>query len=273
LTLELTAAYTETQTPEELNLVSGLATGRQRASQLLLSPSTTYRFDPFTTGTGAYTFTDESSGDIATDIHVADLSLDRRLTPMDTGSVGYLFRYFDFTSDRVLAEDTVSSHSFLLGWTRQLTPFTRFELRAGPRFSEGSINAEAFLSVSHRLKHGELSFTYARTQTTVAGEAEVVNTDGVSAVLTYQLLRYLKVSVAPLYSRNTLGDSDADVYQMRLNATYQINEWLSLQGSYFFSFQQGRLSSDTPVEPISDDDILHNIVLFGFVISYPYRVY
>ena len=119
-------------------------------------PSTAYRFDPFTEGIGAYTFMRQQSGGETSDEQVADLRLNRRLTAMDTGSLGYIVRYFRFTGDDLSDGDTTTSQSFLLGWTRQLTPMTHLELRAGPRFSAGTVNAEASLAVRHRLQELEV---------------------------------------------------------------------------------------------------------------------
>jgi hypothetical protein len=192
---------------------------------------------------------------------------------MDTGSIGYIFRYFRFTGNDVSGDDTTTSHSFLLGWTRQITALTRIELRAGPRFSSDTVEAEAFLSVRRRLEHGEIALSYARTQEVSTGVGAVVDTNSVSGLLTYRLLPFLQVSVEPLLARNTSDSSNANVYQIRLSSTYQINKWLSLQGSYYFSYQQGSLDSSTGAYQNNNGDIYHNIVFLGFVIAYPHRIY
>jgi hypothetical protein len=191
---------------------------------------------------------------------------------MDMGSIGYLLRYFRFTGDSFSGDDTVTSQSVLLGWTRQITPSTRMELRAGPRFSSNTVNAEAALSVRRELKHGEVALTYARTQDISTGVGAAVDTNSLAGSLTYRLLPFLRVSAEPLFARNSSEDSDANVYQIRLSSLYQINKWLSLQGSYYFSVQQGSLDSNTLEEPNNDDNIHHTVIFLGFVISYPYRI-
>jgi predicted porin len=272
-TLALTTAYAETQRPQELNLVSGLAAGRQRASQFSFSPSTAYRFNPLTEGTGAYGFTRTESGGDSGEEHSAILGFNRRLTALDTASLGYIFRYFSFTGDEVSGDDTTTSNAFLLGWTRQITPLTRVELRAGPRFSSGDVNAEVAVSVRRRLKYGELALTYARTQDISTGVAAAVDTDSVAGLLSYQISPFLRVSVEPLYARNSAEDSDANVYQIRLSSVYQLNKWLSFQGSYYFSYQQGSIDSSGGTEQNNDDNIHHNVIFLGVVITYPYRIH
>jgi hypothetical protein len=272
-TLGLATAYTETQRPQELNLVSGLASARQWASEFAFAPSTTYRFDKFTEGLGAYAFRRKQSGGETDDEHVADLRLSRRLTARDTGSLGYLVRYFRFGGDDGGGADPTTAQAVLFGWTRQLTALTRLEVRAGPRFSAGTVNAEALLAVRRRLPAGELAFLYARTQDISTGVGGVVNTDSVSALLSAQVWRALRLSAGPMVTRNTVDESEATVYQLRLHASYQLTKWLSLQGSYALSYQQGLLNSGPSTGPNDDEQISRNVVSVGISLSYPQRLY
>lgn len=269
LTLAFTSEYIETPTPRELNKQTGLEGGRVRAQQYAFGPSIAYGFDPFTTGTGGYTFTkDEESGGVTTDTHSVSLGFGRRITPWDTGSLGYTFSLFRFDS-----EGTTTSHAFTVGWTRQLTSLTSIVLQAGPRFSEGSVDPEVSASIRHRLKQGDLSFTYSRSQNTISGRAGTVNTESFTGAVTYQLLPFLQVGAEPRFSRNTGAASEAKVYEVSLNATYQINKWLSLLGSFNSSLQQGSLDSVTATSELGDEDIHHNILLLSVAITNPYRVY
>jgi hypothetical protein len=268
LTLAFTGEYVETQTPGELNLVTGIEGGRVRAQSYTVQPSVAYQFNPLTKGAGSYQFETIESGGVTSDVHTTTLGLDRRLTPRDTGSLGYIFRHFSFDSN-----DTTTSHTVTLGWLRQLTRQTSILLRAGPRFSEEDVDAEVLASIRHRLKQGELSFTYERSQDTVAGETGSVDTDTLSAGLTYQLLRFLEVSAVPSFSRITRGSAEAEVYRAGLHLTYQLTKWLSLLGSYQFSLQQGRLEAAAIAAGRGDEEIYHNIILLGLTFTSPYRLY
>ena len=275
LTLAVNGSYAETQTPSELNVLTELQVGRSRASSLSLAPSVAYQFDPLTTGTGGYTFSrSELSGGVSTDTHAMNLGLDRRITPQDTGNLGYTFRHFVFGGSGTSAgEDTITSHVLTLGWTRELTPLLSVTLRGGPRFSEGSVAPEVSASIRYKLKSGGLLFTYARSQTTSIGEARTLDTESFTASVSYQFLRLLQLSAAPSFSRNSSEGSDVNVYRLSLGATYQITEWLSLVGSYQFSLQQGSFTSTTGTPGSPDQEISHNIVVLRLVATYPYRVY
>lgn len=275
LTLSVNGRYFETQTPSELNVLTGLQVGRSRASSFSLAPSVAYQFDPLTTGTGGYTFsTDELDGGVSTDTHAMNLGLDRRITPQDTGNLGYTFRHFIFGGSGTTADnDTLTSHVLTLGWTREITPLISVTLRAGPRFSQGSVVPEAYASIRYKLKSGELLFTYAKSQTTTIGEAQLLDTDSFSASVSYQFSRFLQLSAAPSFYRNSSEGSDVKVYGLSLGATYIITEWLSLVGSYQFSLQQGSFTSTTGTPGSPDQEISHNIVVLRLVATYPYRVY
>ena len=67
LTLSVNGSYFETQTPRELNGLTGLEVGRRRAQSFSFAPSIAYQFDALTSGKGGYTFTrDELAGGVST---------------------------------------------------------------------------------------------------------------------------------------------------------------------------------------------------------------
>ncbi len=264
LTLSLDGAFTETQIPGELNVDTGLATRRVPAQRLSISPAVAYRFDLSTEGIVDYTYSvDEQTGGVQTRTHIGDLRLDRRLTPLDTGSLGYVFRQFTFDGD-----ETETSHTTLLGWTRRLASLTTLALRAGPRFSEDGVDADVLASVRQRLRRGELSLAYARSQTTVIGRAGTVDFDSVTLTATYEPLPLLRLSAAPSVFRVTDAQK-AMVYGADLEATYRIQKWLSLTAAYAFRLQRGGVDAGTP----RDQEILRNVILLRLTIVYPYRVY
>lgn len=264
LTLALKGDYTETLAPRELNVLSGIAGGRARANHFLLDPSMAYRFDPLTKGTVGYTFTkDRLSGGVTTDTHVGKIGLDRRITPRDTASLEFTYRQFVFDMD-----ETARSYAIVPGWTREITPLTSFTLRAGPRFSSGSADPEVLASIRHRLKEGALSLAYTRSQATAVGTAGALKTDSVALVAKYRLLPLLEVSATPSFSSNTSSGSEAKVYRMKLDATYEMTKWLSLVGSYEYYLQKGILGVRR-----HDEDISQNVVLFGLVTKFRTRLY
>jgi len=269
LTLSFIGAYVRTQTPRDINEATAVELGRARAQNYSASPSIVYRFDRLTTASTGYTFSQtEVSGGITTHTHSTNLGLDRQVTPRDTANLGYTFQLSQFGT-----EETTRSHAFTLGWTRQLTPLTSLALRAGPRFAEGSVGAEVSASLRQRLQRGQLSFTYTRSQGTIAGLAGAVKTDSFAAAMTYQPWRFLQVRAASRVSRSTRATFDTKVYGVSLTGTYQVDRWLSLQTSYQFNLQQGSTGFLAPGVERGHGDIYHNMFSVHLTITRPYRVY
>lgn len=261
LTVSLATSYVETEVPSELNLETGLIGGRAEAERFSIAPSLHYRFDAVTSGAAAYTFTtDKLSGGegVETDVHTAALGLDRRITRRDTASLGYTFRHFVF--DR----DDRDTHVATVGWTHNLTPAISLTLVGGPRISEGSVDPEILASVRHRLQRGELSFAYARSESTTAlGEAGTVRTDTFEATATFSPDRFWELRAAPSLVLSKRGGFDTEVYRASLDVRYRATKWLSFIASYELSLQQGRL--DRP----GGGDIARNVVLLGIVLTAP----
>jgi hypothetical protein len=265
LTLSLDGAFTETDVPGELNVETGLAAGRERARRLSVSPAITYTFDRVTEGIADYTYTmDEESGGVETLTHIGDLRLDRQLTQRDTGSLGYTLRRFTFGGD-----ETDTSHTFALGWTHRLTPLTTVTLRGGPRVSKEAVDPDVSASVRQRLRLGEVSFSYSRSQTTVIGRVGPVNIETFALAATYNPLQFLRLSAAPAVFRGSSDDLEATVYRVDFEASYRISKWLSLTGAYAFQLQRGSLDLGTP----PDQEILRNTILLRLTVEYPYRVH
>lgn len=262
LTLSLGGEFSETRSPSELNVVTGFPSRRAQAHRFMIDPSLTYRFNPLTTGRLQYTFSDEDRRfGVNTLTHVGRVGIERRITGRDVLGLDYTMTQFHFrgTEEFVIArgteildtitvfprpdlgegDDTVRIHSIAPSWTRDLTPLTSFTVRAGPRFSEGTVDVDAFASVTRRLRQGEVTLAYSRAKATAVGEARAIDTDSVALTLRYNILPTLEVSATPAYFHNRRGGVKSDVYRFTLDATYAINRWLSLVGSYNLIHQRG----------------------------------
>src|SRR5436309_3256220 len=270
LTLSVSGAYYQTRTPQELNLTTGLAATRVRAERYTTNPGFTYRFDPLTTAKGDYTFSkDLLAGGITIDSHIENLALDHRLSPRDTVGPGYVGRQFQFAGFPAL-----TSHAFTLGWSHELTPLTTFTLRGGPRLTEGTVDRlpEASASISHKLKSGELSLSYASTSTTVIGQPTAVRAQSITGTAATELLPKLKFSAGPAVYWISSDAFKATVYSALLEASYQLTKTLALQASYQFSFQRGSFNPQTGPTGPTNVEILHNIFLIRVTVIYPARV-
>ena len=237
LTLSTSGSYSQTQTPSELNVTTGLEVDRRDARRIYASQSLQHRFGAFTTGDLEYAFTrDQVSGGTATWTHAARLELERRVSTRDSRSVGLAFRRFAFGEAGDLASPVLT-----LGWDRQLTRRLRLEFEGGPRLSGGRVGPELSVSLSHRLRRGEVSLSYAQTETTAIGVEGAVIAESIGLSLHRQLSRPLRISAAPSVWRSRRGGFEAMVYRVSLDATCQVAKPLALIGSYQFSLQRGSL--------------------------------
>jgi hypothetical protein len=276
LTLSANGSYRRTQTPSDLNITTGIEETRNQAKSYSFSPSARYEINPLTSIGSNYNYTrDKEDGGTKTDTNTASIDLARRITGQDTGTLAYSYRHYQFneqeSSETSGGGNTTISHVGSLAWSHNFTALTSLTLRGGARYSDGSVTPDVSASISHRLQQGQISFSYARSQTTAIGHSGTINTESFSAAASYQPSRFLTLSASPAYSKNDQQDSDSRVYSLGLNATYQLTSWLNLVGSHRFSFQEGELS-DTSGGGGTNQNILRNITMLQLVLNYPYRV-
>lgn len=258
-TLRVNAAHTETQTPTELLPETGITLERRTASQLVLSPSASYRFSTVTSGEASYSYTrGRISGGLTNTTQEMHLALGRQLTPLDKGALGY--RLSLFASEG--APSTVSQ-ALVVGWDRRLTERTLLTLEAGSRVSDGMVSPEVSARVDHRFKLGMLSASYSRSEAVVLGRAGTVKTESLLGSGVFEPLRFLRVSLAPSVRKSSAEEDpslrEVTVYELTATVSYRITKWVSARGEYRFSLQ------DKPVE------ISHNILSISLDLTYPVR--
>ena len=275
--LNFTGGWIETELPEFINVPSGILGTRARARNYSLSPSISHLLDPATTVSALYTFNSTRQvGAVTLESHTARLVVDRRLSERDTLHLGYTFVEFHSigrTATGSTRNRSELNHIPTVGWSRQLSPLTSFTLDIGPRFaSRDRVTPEVLAVVTRMLQNGILTFSYTRTQYTVAGVGSPVTTDSVILAWERQLTNRLMATVKPAFYHNAESQFDAKVYALDVDLFYQINQWLGFRGTYEFTFEKGSLIRAGTATPTSGD-LYRNMVLFELVASYPMRVY
>ncbi|MBI3301112.1 MAG: outer membrane beta-barrel protein [Deltaproteobacteria bacterium] len=282
-TLGFDGDHVETERPEDINISTGIEDGRGRSRSYSFRPSLTYRLSALTTVSGGYGFTrNERSGETNNDgttgttnkTHTADLGLDRQLSARDTATVSYIFRRFlssgDMRQGVVGTNENETSHAVVMGWIHQLSTLSALMLRGGPRFSRGSVAPEVEGSIAREFHRGQVSFMYGRTQNTVVGRSGAVSTESFIGGVRYQLLRRLFLSADPAFYKNSSNGFKTKVYRLDINLVYQFNQWLSLRGSYQFSYED---ESGAASSVARRRERYRNMVLLELSVAYPYRVY
>jgi hypothetical protein len=269
LRLSTRGTYSKTNAPWELNTFTGVALTRVRADRLALDPSISYRFDPLTTAKGDFTVSrDRMVNAISINSALARVSLDRRISSTDTVTAGYTGRRFEFDGD-----GTITSHAPLLGWEHKFSPLTTLTLRAGPRFTEGSLDdrPEALASIQHLLPQGEVSLAYSNMQTTVIGQPVSVMTESVRLTAKYRPLPHLEIALEPTVARATSDTFKTTVYISNVELAYQFTKELALRGTHQFSLMRGDFNPATG--PVAGTvEVPHNMFWLRLVVTYPFRV-
>jgi hypothetical protein len=298
LTLSVLGGYLQSQQARLLNspvveAQSGIPAtaleGRRGRSVLYHGgPAIGYDVDPLTKLGSSYDYSHtQQVGSPSSDTHLAGASVNRRLTQVDTADLAYSFRRFSFSnvssqtpspSSTPSAQPTpqasreTDSHVVTLGWTRDLTPRTHISLRGGPRFTEGSVNPEAFAEISYKLDRGTLRFAYGRTQATAIGQSGVIDAESFSGSADYELFRNFIAVVGGALYRDSQQGADTDVYSATLSMRYRLLEWLNVFAAYDFTYQDGSLGVST--DPLfRNERIYRNVATVGIEASQRYRVY
>jgi hypothetical protein len=248
LTLAAGASYAETNMARELNLITGLETGRLPAQRFSARDSVSLRLGRLTRIRAEHTFDRErTSGYPTMDSHLAGLTLERRFGPSDIASVGFSRREF------ATEGSAVRSNVLALGWSRQVTPRAHLEIKAGPRLSDGGrISPELSAALHARFRRGDFILAYTRTEATAVGHVGRLTVDGVSGTFRHQLLRRLWLGGGPGIFTSARNRSEATVYRADMEFGWQFARRLALTGSYAWSLQQGSLGE------IERRDIRHN---------------
>ena len=256
--LKLRQTFTDTRTPTALFSVAGLDLGRARARRLLSDDSLAWAFGSVSELRLGYIFIwDEIVGGVQGRTHDASIGLDQRVAPRDTLKLTLSVRQFVFEG-----EDSTSAYVAMLGWKRDISSRTRFELLAGPSMSDGVWKPEIDLSLRHRLPSGEIALKAQQTQTRIIGLHGIAVVQNASLGVSKDVLRWLRLGVSPAAFRTKLNGQQATVYRVGFDAACRLAAWLTLEGSHDFSLQRGDLSG-------RPGHVLHNIVTVRIVAAVP----
>jgi len=256
LTLAVDGNYFETNTLEDLDINTGLASGRAHGRQFSGGPSMRYRLSPITslTASAGMLETDVARG-VSTSGRLQTLGFERRTSTHDTMRIEY--QHADATFDGELTQ-TVRSHVLLAGWTRETSPHTRWTLRTGPRMTDGRASFDAFATINHDFRASSIGFTLSRTQTTVAGYTGAVETESAELKLSYSPSRRLLAFVTPAWFRNSRDQYTGTVYRLGAGARWSITSFLGLQAAWGYDRQQGGIDPSRV-----DADFSRSIVTLG----------
>jgi hypothetical protein len=229
------ATMTTTNTPSELNTISGLAVGRARALRVAAHPSLVWERDRNTTIKFAYSYAfDRLEAGPRAHTQTAAFAMERRRSARRKIAVAYAAERFAF--DQTLP---ILSHVSTLGLETSGRS-SSVNVAAGVRVTEGRLSPELSLGARRALRRGELSLGYAHTKTTVVGVVGALDTQSVVGAAVYHAGRGLRVEAAPGISALTIADRPAYVFRVALDVSVPIGRTLALVAASTISSQQGR---------------------------------
>jgi hypothetical protein len=249
------AAFTETDTPAELNLVTALTPGRTRAQRLTVHPSATYQIDPLTNTTIAYTAAHDRMLGVTLLTQTATAGIEHHSS--ERASVRWEYSYQGYLFDAI---ERKTSQAVTAEWSRDLTRATSLSLRGGPRLTDGTLSPDAAASLHHKMRIGEATIAYAHTQTTLLGLVGIADTHSVTARVSRELRSGLQLRVEPGLLRTTQTDLASTVYRVSIGGTQPVGGRLAIQASYDLNLQHGSIYAARTVETIGRNVIVLKLV-------------
>ena len=260
------ARYDRSETPGELDMDTGILGARLQAERLQATPTLTYRFNARTSTSSSYDWTSERLvGDDWGTLHVGRWNLARDVTSRTTVTGGYVGRYFVDPIERHW------SHAGLLGWSRELSPGTRFTLTAGPKAtSYRGIVPEAsaqFLRTTNRIKVG---LDYWHGETIVLGIRGPVAADSATARVSWPIRRTMELGIHTGVSDiATLDRRNTTIYRGTLVTSWSPRgSMFTVAASYGIDAQRGtirRLPEELQFPP--GRYILRHVVRIGLTVA------
>jgi hypothetical protein len=231
------AAFTETETPADLNEVTALTPGRAQARRVTLHPSATYSLGPRADAGVGYTVTSDTlRGGVSVTTQTAAASIDRHMSARDGLRVEYLEQRFLFGGSQASA-----SRAFTAEWTREVHRGTSLTLRAGPRVTSGVLAPELAVSARHALRAGNISLSYQQTQTTLIGLSGIARAQGLTAAAERELGPRVRLRAASSVMQTRQADMSSRAYRLSGACAWTLAPGIAIEAGYDTDLQRGNL--------------------------------
>jgi len=239
LTLGIEGSWLDTNTLADLNADTGLAGARVRGRQFSAGPSMRFRISPRATfSASASSLTTNVINGIGMRSQLQNTAVEIRTTQRDHVRLEYQHSDAAFQGETA---QTIRSTVLLAGWTHDLSPSTRWTVRGGPRFTDGTPSADVYAAIDHDWRSSSVAFSVFRTQTTVAGYSGVVDTESAQLKLSYSPGRRLVAYAAPAWIRSTRDPFSGTVYRLGGGLRFALTRLVALNIVYNDDRQNGAI--------------------------------
>lgn len=268
LTLGASVDYLDTDTPIDFlqSPGGGIPTalgGRFGAKRLAAAASANYRISRRWNGSvTARLVDDDASGPSRSKLHALETAFDHKLSNASTVLYGYRANRYRLTTeaDGGTATDRQTFHVPWVGYTHALTERLNLSARGGPIFGEDSTDTYFAASASFRNRRGSVSASYERDQTTLLGDARVVDYSSWSLTFEHDLESGVSLLVSPGYTTVSSPEGGSDDYtSLRVGASYTVNQGILLTAGYELNNQSSAGGAE----------VRHNLIEVGVTFSFP----
>jgi hypothetical protein len=259
-----TVGYQRTQTPQDINVTTGITGGRQPAQSVNLSLAfeNTIRPQRRVLVGGEYRYDDLELG-VDNSLRAVRVRYTEDLDPRYQLYFNYRFEQREFIPGALLV-----SHVGVVGWSYRVTPRLVLLLEAGPRFTEGDWAADVNVSATQSIGTiTTFSAGYAHTQDTAVGVVGLITTDRVTSSLALRRSDRWELVFGAGAFRNIQPDIDTIAYDLSVAVGRSLTDALWLVASYVRTFNDLRPRGIVMVPP---SEILRNALMISIRVQ-PFR--
>jgi len=261
MTLTGRANWLNTETPTDINIISGFPQGRFNAENYVIEPALEYRFSAAGTGTLLYRFEDIEIQELASsEAQTASARYEHSVSTENMFTAGYFYRRYQFND-----EGTNDSHTPWIGFRHNFSANTHIETELGPRIRDDSTDAYLLLSLIRSYEQGSAELSYTIDESTSVGDIEVIENRTVGLTLMHEQGENITLSMSANVGKIIYFDLTSDVVQANLIFNYRLMDALFLTASYFYNEQRSGFLET------ADREISRSTFAIGFRLTWPSR--
>jgi hypothetical protein len=256
--------YQRTQTPQDINVTTGLTGGRQEASSFNLSLAfeNTIRPQRRVLVGGEYRYDDVRLG-VDNSLRAVRVRYTEELDPRSQLYFNYRLEQREFIPGAVIV-----SHVGVGGWSYRLTPRLVLVLEGGPRLAEGEWSPEVNISATQTLGTiTTFSAGYAHTQDAAVGVLGLITVDRVTTSIAMRRSDRWELILSAGAFRNIQPDADTVAYDLSVSVGRRLAEAFWLVASAVRTFNDLEPRGPVVVPPA---EIVRNALMISVRVQ-PFR--
>jgi len=235
-TVSVNLGYSNTQTPADLNITTGLAAARVRVWNWTSGAEVRRLVTPTVTLGGRYRFSGEyGPSDIRT--QNAEFWWARKVSSRTEFRINNDTEWFDFAPG-----DTIPSEKVTAGVSHKLSETIGVNVDAGGRYTQHSLRPELEVALARLGRNEDIVVRYSVDTSTAIGVADVIEVQRAQADFAYHPSNGTRAAVEGAIFVNMFATTPVRVY--RISATFGkvVSSHMLLRAAYTRELQEGNAS-------------------------------